>query len=65
MIRSVVSPEGERRYGLSVEPRADGRIAVRTDGRVVRLRLDEIERIEADRDTSCFHLRAGATLKAY
>jgi two-component system LytT family response regulator len=42
-----------------------GRIAVRTEGRVVRLRLDEIERIEADRDTACFYLRGGTTLVAH
>lgn len=41
-----------------------GRIAIRADGRVLRVRLDEIERIEADRDVSHFHLRGGVTLIA-
>jgi two-component system LytT family response regulator len=41
-----------------------GRIAIRTDGRVVRLRLDEIEWIEAERDTSHLHLRGGALVIA-
>lgn len=39
-----------------------GRIAVRTDGRVLRLRLDEIDWIEADRDASRFHLRGGSVI---
>ncbi|HEX3927756.1 MAG TPA: LytTR family DNA-binding domain-containing protein [Gemmatimonadales bacterium] len=52
-------------------PRADpvprtpgGRIAIRAEGRVLRLRLEEIERVEADRDISRFHLRGGTVLVA-
>jgi two-component system LytT family response regulator len=41
-----------------------GRLAIRTDGRVLRVRLDEIERIEADRDASHFHLRGGTMVVA-
>lgn len=41
-----------------------GRLAIRTDGRIMRVRLDEIERIEADRDVSHFHLRGGTVLIA-
>lgn len=41
-----------------------GRIAIRTDGRVVRLRLDEIAWIEAERDSSQIHLRGGTMLTA-
>jgi two-component system LytT family response regulator len=41
-----------------------GRIAVRTEGKVLRVRLDEIERIEADRDSSRFHLRGGNVIEA-
>jgi two-component system, LytTR family, response regulator len=41
-----------------------GRIAIRTDGRVVRLRLDEIEWVEAERDTSHLHLRGGVVVVA-
>ncbi|HEY4102106.1 MAG TPA: LytTR family DNA-binding domain-containing protein [Gemmatimonadales bacterium] len=53
------------RPAVAVPPRAPGgRIAVRTDGRVVRVRLDDIERVEADRDVSHFHLRGGTTLLA-
>jgi two-component system LytT family response regulator len=40
-----------------------GRIALRTDGRVLRVRLDEIERVEAERDTSRFHMRGGAVIE--
>jgi two-component system LytT family response regulator len=39
-----------------------GRIALRTEGRIVRVRLDEIERVEADRDASHFHLRGGTVV---
>ena len=41
-----------------------GRLAIRTDGRILRVRLDEIERIEADRDVSHFHMRGGTVLIA-
>ena len=41
-----------------------GRLAIRTDGRVLRVRLDEIERIEADRDASHFYMRGGTMLVA-
>ncbi|HEY3933342.1 MAG TPA: LytTR family DNA-binding domain-containing protein [Gemmatimonadales bacterium] len=52
----LASPAGSRAPG--------GRIAVRADGRIVRVRLDDIERVEADRDVSHFHLRGGTILLA-
>jgi two-component system LytT family response regulator len=51
---------------LPTAPRAPGgRLAVRTDGKVLRIRLDDIERIEADRDSSTFHLRGGTRIVAH
>ena len=38
---------------------------MRTEGKVLRIRLDEIERIEADRDFSTFHLRGGTHIEAH
>lgn len=53
------------RSGGTVAARAPGgRIALRVDGRILRVRLDEIERVEADRDVSHFHLRGGTVLAA-
>ncbi len=41
-----------------------GRVAIRAEGRVLRVRVDEIERVEADRDVSRFSLRGGTVVEA-
>lgn len=45
--------------GESVEPRRADRLAVRTDGRIVFLRLNEIIRVEADDNHVVLHLATG------
>ncbi|MGH7594378.1 MAG: LytR/AlgR family response regulator transcription factor [Gemmatimonadales bacterium] len=58
------APERPRAPATTMAKAPGGRIAIRTDGRILRVRLDEIERIEADRDVSHFHLRGGTVLIA-
>ena len=63
-LRNQAEPLAVRAPAQSAARAPGGRLAIRTDGRILRVRLDEIERIEADRDVSHFHLRGGTVLIA-